>query len=565
LNEEASEAGGSTRTGATTRDTIWGFSPGKAALILFAVGILHRATQIWVMWPALSRQIAFTVGVQVQTMLPEFTMRTHPWWGLWYLQQTPPLSYLVGVLIVTLFHDPHKIAVFCLMMQGALASATAASMALLLVRLGIAARWSFITAFIFLMAGGMITIEYHTMGQMWHDLMAMLLTVLACHVGVTLSHQLTSRSAFHLGVYTGLLVLTRATFSFLTPFMAAWLLLAGAWRRPTILLAFLAPVLVMHGGWVLKNYLAFGYVSTATSSWGGANLLHGETSRHGGTEFHEWIAGHPALCPEPWHDLTVNMPPKSTVFYFLPMEWPDGKLPPDVAAKDAEVEARRGAPALWDTLASALWSQCLMKEFSAYWLHRPALVAKEWWQSYQIFWHPIGQYAVRQPLTLQPDQTEYSFGLNLARSIRDAFREYNAHYLLMQRKITLEPVTRADFVRVQMIALPIIPELIAALNFITVNSLPLLLIARWASGRITPFPTGFWFLTLAYVYAAGFSCLGEFSENMRYRLEIEPVIWILSLLITIEWVRVGKRLWRLFGMAEWPGNAASRAGLESHR
>ena len=541
LNDMTSEAG-LARAQMASAGTVLTLSPRRAALVLFAVGILHRALQIWIMWPALSRQIGFTIGVQVQTMLPEITMRTHPWWGLWYLQQTPPLSYLVGVLVMALFHDPYKLAVACLMMQGALASATAASMALLLVRLGIAARWAFLTAFIFLMAGGMITIEYHTEGQMWHDLMAMLLTVLACHVGVTISHRLTSRSAFHLGIYAGLLVLTRATFSFLAPFMAVWLLLMGAWRKPAALLAFVAPVLVMQGGWVLKNYIAFGYVSTATSSWGGANLFHGESSRHGPIEFHEWIANHPPLCPEPWHELTVNMPPKSTIFYFLPMEWPEGALPPEVVAKDAEVVARRGAVAGWDTLATALWSQCLMKEFSSYWMHRPALVAKEWWQSYQLFWHPIGQYAVRQPLTLQPDQTEYSFGLNLARSIRDAFREYHAHYLLLQRKITMVPVTRADFVRVPMISLPVLPELIAALNFITVNSLPLLMLVSWLSGRRTAFPTGFWFLALAFAYAAGFSCLGEFSENMRYRLEIEPVIWVLSLLITIEWVRLARGL-----------------------
>jgi hypothetical protein len=539
-NGMASEAG---IRNLAAEGTVLGLSPRRAALVLFGIGILHRALQIWLIWPALSRQIEFTIGVEVQTMLPEITMRSHPWWGLWYLQQTPPLSYMVGVVVAALFHNPYKIAVFCLMMQGTMASATAASMALLLVRLGIAARWAFLAAFIFLMAGGMITIEYHTMGQMWHDLMAMLLTVLACHVGVTISRRLTAGAAFDLGIYTGLLVLTRATFSFFAPFMAAWLILMGAWRKPMTLLAFIAPVLVMQGGWVLKNYIAFGYINTATSSWGGANLYHGEVVRHGSTEFHDWIANHKPLCPEPWYDLTVNMPPTSTIFYFLPSQWPEGKLPPGVVAKDAEVAARRGAVAGWDTLADALWSQCLMKEFSAYWLHRPALVAKEWWQSYQLFWHPIGQYAVRQPLTLQPDQTEYSFGLNLARSIRDAFREYHAHYLLLQRKITLDPITKADFVRVPMISLPVIPELIAALNFITVNSLPLLLLVRWAAGRKTPFPTGFWFLVLAFAYAAGFSCLGEFSENMRYRLEIEPVIWILSLLIAIEWVRLARGWW----------------------
>jgi hypothetical protein len=383
-----------------------------------------------------------------------------------------------------------------------------------------------------------MVIEYHTMGQMWHDLMAMLLTVLAGHVGVTLSRRLTARSAFLLGLYAGLLVLTRATFSFFAPFMLAWLLLLGAWRRPALVLAFVAPVVLMQGGWTLKNYLAFGYVSTATSSWGGANLFHGEAARRGPGEFHEWIAGHQPLCPSPWYEMTVNMPASSAIFFFIPDQWPEGKLPPEVVAKDAEIAARRGARAEWDTLAAALWSQCLMKEFSRYWVHRPALVLKEWWMSYQIFWQPIALYAVNQPISLQPDIPQYSAGLNLLRNIHDALGELTGHYVMLQRRITLAPITAADYVTVPMISLPVLPELVSAVNVVILHSLPLLLVVRWMRRYRVPFPPGFWFLSLLYAYAAGFSCLGEYSENMRYRLEIEPVIWVLSIMILIEWGRV---------------------------
>ncbi len=89
-----------------------------------------------------------------------------------------------------------------------------------------------------------------------------------------------------------------------------------------------------------------------------------------------------------------------------------------------------------------------------------------------------------------------------------------------------------------MIALPVLPELISALNFVVLHSLPILLLVRLLRGYRVPFPPGFWFLAILYAYAAGFSCLGEYSENMRYRLEIEPVIWILSIVVAIEWGRV---------------------------
>lgn len=507
------------------------------SLGLFAIGLIHRTVQLLLLWPALSKQIIASAGNQVPTMLPAVVMRDHPWLGLWYLQQTPPISYGIWATALALFHTPNGLAISCLMLQAALSSATAAAMAVLLWRFGIARWWSFAIALVFLMSGGLLVIEYHTMGQMFHNLLTMLLLVLAGHLGITLSSAPASRPAILLGVCTGLLALTRATFSFFLPVMAAWLLLVGGWRRPGVLVAFLLPALILQGSWTLKNYLAWDYVSSATSSWGGANLYHGEVGRHGPAEFKQWIAGHPPLCRAPWYDLTVHMPPHSAIFYFIPVAWPANTLPPAVAEKDHEALERLGAPTEWNSLAAALWSRCLMTEFGAFWMHRPALLVREWWQSYEVFWHPISQYAVIQPTTLQPEIGVYSPKLNWWRSVRDAFGEVHDRYLMLNRGIKLEPLTRASFVSVPVIALPVLPELISALNFIVLHSLPFLFVVRvWRRGWWTPFPPGFWFLALVYAYAGGLSSIGEYSENMRYRLEVEPVIWVLSVLILREWI-----------------------------
>jgi hypothetical protein len=343
------------------------------------------------------------------------------------------------------------------------------------------------------------------------------------------------RSAVWLGVIVGLLFLTRSTFSFFAPVILAWLLIAFGWRKPALLIAFLIPVAVLQGSWMLKNYVVFGYISSASSSWGGANIYHGEVGRHGSLEFHNFIATHPRVCKSPWYELTVDMPPKSSIFYFIPVEWPEGRLPDNVIAIDKEAAARRGAEVPWDTLAAAQWSACLFKEFKVYWLHRPRLLIDELWRSYEIFWQPIRQYTVIQPHSLTPDMDVYSHGLNLLKSLKDAVGEVTGRYLMLERPISLKRLTPEDFHPVPVIALPAIPTTISILNFLVIHSFPILLLVRWWRGVRVPFPPIFWLMTLLYLYAGGLSSLGEYSENMRYRLEIEPIIWVLSLLILWQW------------------------------
>ena len=91
--------------------------------------------QLWLLWPALSGQIIASAGNQVPTMLPAVIMRDHPWWGLWYLQQTPPISYGIWAIVLALFHNPYGMAVSCIILQAVLSSLTAVAMALLLKRL----------------------------------------------------------------------------------------------------------------------------------------------------------------------------------------------------------------------------------------------------------------------------------------------------------------------------------------------------------------------------------------------------------------------------------------------
>ncbi|HTJ64805.1 MAG TPA: hypothetical protein VL899_13450 [Alphaproteobacteria bacterium] len=502
---------------------------------LFLLCLAHRLIQLALLWPDLHVQILDTAGNMVPTMPSAEIMTKHPWWGLWYLQQEPPITYGIFAIVLAVAHTPEAIALICLVLQMLISAVTGAAMALLLWRLRFRAGIALGAALLFLLSGDLLVIEYHTMGQMYHNLLSMMLLVLLCHVGMDLHGKPSVRAAVWLGVIVGLLFLIRATFSFFAPVMLAWLLIAFGWRKPVLLLAFLVPVALLQGSWMLKNYAVYGYISSASSSWGGANLYHGEVGRHGSLEFHNFIANHPAVCKPPWHELTVDMPPKSTIFYFIPVEWPEDKLPAEVIAKDREADARRGSPAIWDSLAAERWSTCLFKEFKVYWLHRPRLLIDEIWRSYEIFWQPIRQYAVIQPNPLVPDMEIYSHDLNLLKSLRDSLGEVTGRHLMLERPFSLKPLSASDFHPVPVIALPAIPSTISILNFLVIHSFPILLLVRWWRSVRVPFPPVFWLMSLLYLYAGGLSSLGEYSENMRYRLEIEPIIWVLSLLILWQW------------------------------
>ena len=508
------------------------------ALSLFLLGIVHRLVQLWVLWPPLARQIANQAGQQDMTLLPAAIMRDHPWWGLWYLEQTPPIPTAIFGLVLAGSNTPVGIGICLIVFQAVLSSATAVVMALLLKRLGF--RWtiSLILSALLLLSTDLLVIEYQTIGQKFYNTLAMLILTLSGHAALSLARRPTRTPALALGICVGLLAVTRASFAFFWPIALIWVLAVGTWRRPLILAAFMLPICLIQGGWSLKNDLALGYWSLSTSSWGGANLLHAEHWRHGSTEFYEWRIGHPPICERPWQELTVNPPP--TKFFFLPVDWPPGSLPQPVVDKDALIEARRGHPAPLDSFAVAQWSRCLMSQFAAYWEHRPLLAVKEAWQSYMLYWQPIRQFTVFFPL-IKPDMPIYSQKLNWWRGVRDSLRELGGRGFLLQWVPKPEAFKASDFVPVRLLAFPVIPSLIASLNFVLLHSLPFVLVLRLIRGRGAGWPAGFGFLILAYLYQASASSLGEYGENMRYRIEAEPIIWVISFVTLCFWIDAFRR------------------------
>lgn len=505
-------------------------------IALLVLGFLHRALQLWLIWPQLASEIAVTSNNQVMELLLKEIMSEHPWWGLWFLQQTPPLPNVVWAAVLMLTQSPFCLAIIFISFQALLSCLTAVAMALLFVRFG-ASWWLGLTlAALFFFGSDLLLLEYSTMGQFYYEMMSMLLCVLSCHAALSLVRRESLRAALGLGVCVAGLALTRASFSYFWPPVLLWLIYVGFLRKPKLVAAFLLPVFLLHGGWALKNYYVYDYWSWSTSSWGGMNMQQGERNRNG-FRFNQWVAQQPAMCKSPWHEMTASAP---RYFFLMPVEWgailpPGVVLPPEVVARDQYIADKRGTAYGLDSIVARLWAQCLLKEFSQYWRAYPQLLIRGAWRSYQIFWQPIKQFAASQPYPIRPDVDVYSEGLHWPRALGDAWQEWSKGYSIRHAPLRLAPLDSSDYSPVRIIALPFFSSFISAMNFAVLHSFPLLMFCAICWKRHIVWPRGFSFLLLIYCYLAVLSSIVEYGENMRFRIDVEPVIWVICFVIARAW------------------------------
>lgn len=100
--------------------------------------------------------------------------------------------------------------------------------------------------------------------------------LLLCGIWILLDkRQLTARKALCAGTVWALLILTIPTFLVLAGVLCLWLF----WRRRDfrrVLIPFVAPLVILLGGWSLRNYIAF-HTPVFIATNGGVNLLIGNS------------------------------------------------------------------------------------------------------------------------------------------------------------------------------------------------------------------------------------------------------------------------------------------------
>jgi len=336
----------------------------------------------------------------------------------------------------------------------------------------------------------------------------------------------------------GLLVLTRATWSLFPPACLGLVAMLAPARRLRAVLACAGPVLLLQGGWAVKNFAVYGVLSPLTSSWGGWHGSVGlQTAGFGpayvallrqrsaeGMEQAEWVIA--------W---LLNDP-----------RWRD-HLPAEVREHDAAVERAMGLEnSPYNTLCfRTLWQegQRFVLEFAR---AHPREMGEKWWRGYQIFWQPISSYG-RLFVALFTIGPRPPTGLDLP----EVFRELragtlpNAHYLMSGTGPFLERKAPRAYTPTSMYTLRPLDPFVLAANVIGVHLLlPLVIVAWlvhrvWRGGRAAPLfdPLRMSALLVAavvYGYLAAVVNFVETAENMRYRQEVEPVIWLITLICLTE-------------------------------
>ena len=109
----------------------------SSAVALLLIGIMHRVLQLWLLWPQLAISIMQTTNNQMMQLLPQAMMQEHPWWGLWFLQQAPPIPNIIWAGALALFSSPLHLAIALILLNAMFSSLTAVLLALLLHRVGV--------------------------------------------------------------------------------------------------------------------------------------------------------------------------------------------------------------------------------------------------------------------------------------------------------------------------------------------------------------------------------------------------------------------------------------------
>jgi len=504
---------------------------------LLALGLLHRAIQLSLVYSAVTRQIALNPTWQSMQYLPTDLFERSFTVALLYLQQTPPLPNLLVGILCRLSSNPELKAVILIAFAGILSCIAGALLFILLLRMRVWPSIALVTALLFIGNSDVILLEYTAFGQCFYEQMTMVGCLMAALAAVSLIRYNSVMAAIRLGLVVAVLALTRATFSYFAIPVMAWLL----WHkvRPKYLLAFLLPVVLLHGGWAAKQFSVQGHWLWATSTWGGANAQFGDIKRHA-EGFKNWQAQANIDCARRWPDVLSS--PLGVFLSYVQLAKNadairginDDRGPsPAARATDLTTFEARGKWLAMDSAGFRELSACLQQMYFYYWLGNPGKAFEGWAKSYVQFWQPIDSYTALVPTVLvasRPTAAEIS-----EPSIRRAFIDLLSppHYFIRQEtmpwyisdgKLLLVPANVA--------VIPFAPELATLIAFAMLHSLPLTAaFIRIKRGSLKDaFPAGFSFLLLLYIYVAGICNLVEFGENMRFRLSVEPIIWSIGII-----------------------------------
>jgi hypothetical protein len=502
-------------------------SPRAGALILIVLGCAHRGAIFAFHLSALRRLIAANPDWLTWQFPPVLALSKHLAKSLLFLQQTPPVPALILGLSIKSASWPFGVAYLLIGLQAALSIGTAVLMFRIQLFFMERVYLALVAPTVFLLSADLLLLEYNSEGQTFYETFPMFLLTACSYLVFRLAETRRVKYSLFLGLVTALLALSRATFSyfFLVPLLLLIVLRPSPFSRH--LLVFGLCGILPQLCWSTKNAILYDRFSLDTSSWAGIHAEAGLLKAGLGRVFLDSILEDPEAYPA-WF---IAMNRERGLFLWMPGYV--GYVPQPVRDRDKWIqETLGGTGASTDSYGESIVSDLYRRAYRRFIVKQPAVVLGRFWSAYAIYWQPIRNYAdghFVQLFYVSPVLREpFAFGAVLNHLVRRDIPE-KEYVMAGQWRFLAKPENPQ---RGSNWSLTVLPTLFWMRNILALHVLaPALLVfaaARRACRRKAELPLPYLFMLSAIGYVTLVANLAEFGENMRFRLSVEPIVWLAS-------------------------------------
>ncbi len=498
--------------------------PILCVVLIAYLGATHRYILFRGYFDDLTEFVSQNPNILTYQFLAIPALTNHFWRSILYLQQTPPIPNIILGVAAKHFGWPVGTAYCLIAMQAFLSIASALLLFRLLFFISKNVYLNCFLVVLFLFSTDTLVMEYNTFGQNFYENLAMLLLLIVIYCFFKLIRTENIVYTALLGFLTASLALTRASYSYFFVIPLAFLTLSKhLTRRKHHMIAFSVLIVLLHGGWCGKNLIVYRTFSLSTSSWKGVNFAAGLNKAGMGETFLTSIFHDRAQYPE-WF---IEMLEKEGVVSWYPPKFLK-YLPDEIQQQDKQIQSLLGNTNRPENfIGLRVMSDLYIQAYPQFFFTQPKLIRRKFLMGYMKFWEPIRNFGIM-----------YMGPLFIIPKIRNSFRidqvlkAYFTQGIEEQFFMTGNTYDKKG-IPVSFYTIPYFPMLVLIMNILVIHLLlPLLLIyavARQLIYKEKLFSAEFFFLLASFLYAVVVMNLPEYGENMRFRLSIEPVIWLISM------------------------------------
>ena len=215
-------------------------------------------------------------------------------------------------------------------------------------------------------------------------------------------------------------------------------------------------------------------------------------------------------------------------------------LPSDVRQREQSIqEILAGTNRPENSIGQRLLSDLYLQAYLRYLEKHPSAILSKFMDSYTVFWQPIRNYGIQflglffvEPVVLNSfrvDQIIVGF-------FRGTLPE--------PEYVILEDSPRGKLGRPgRLFCIPYLPTVMLIVNILVVHiGLPFLLAISVLRRGTQILPLEGFLIAAVFLYVGFVYNLSEHGENMRFRLNVEPLLWILSIVTLVQFGAIPRRL-----------------------